>query len=321
MKSPLRLAFSDFYHSFDVNHNVFTSLLRKRYEVELVDRHADLTICSVYGKSSVRCTGRKVLVIMENFRPDLDAFDAVISFDSVDDPRHFHLPLSMFGNEIQRPADWSAEEELSRKSRFCNFIFSNPSCVPRNRLLQRLQRYKRVDCGGRCFNNVGGRVPNKYEFQRSCKFSIAFENSSQPGYLTEKLSDAFRADTIPLYWGDPLASKFFNADAFLHQDNYRDVDALVERVIELDQNDELYLEMLRQPAYVGGQMPSQFRPENVLRFFVDTIQSDRPPVATLPNYSRIASAYVSRLEMDVWRRRMNRWRHRTVQVLFGRLAA
>ncbi len=321
MKSPLRLAFADFYRSFDVNHNYFTGLLREHYDVELVDRDADLTICSVYGTASVECTGRKLLLIMENFRANLDAYDAVISFDSVDDPRHFHLPLSMFGNPIERPADWSAENELAHKSRFCNFIFSNPSCAPRNRLLQRLQRYKRVDCGGRCFNNVGGRVPNKYEFQRSCKFSIAFENSSHPGYLTEKLSDAFRSDTIPLYWGDPLANKFFNADAFLHQDNFRDVDALVERVIELDQNDELYLKMLRQPAYVGGEMPSQFRRENVLKFFVDTIESDRAPIATTPNYSKAAAAYVRQVNIDKWRRRVSRWRYRTVHAVFGSVAA
>ena len=34
------------------------------------------------------------------------------------------------------------------------------------------------------------------------KFNIAFENSSYPGYVTEKITDAFIANTIPIYWGD-----------------------------------------------------------------------------------------------------------------------
>ena len=32
-------------------------------------------------------------------------------------------------------------------------------------------------------------------------FTIAFENSDYPGYITEKIIHAFIAGTIPLYWG------------------------------------------------------------------------------------------------------------------------
>lgn len=49
-----------------------------------------------------------------------------------------------------------------------------------------LSQYKLVDSGGRHRNNVGGLVKDKYEFDLSYKFSIAFENSSYQEYLTEK---------------------------------------------------------------------------------------------------------------------------------------
>jgi hypothetical protein len=32
-------------------------------------------------------------------------------------------------------------------------------------------------------------------------FVIAFENVDYPGYITEKIMDAFQAGTVPLYWG------------------------------------------------------------------------------------------------------------------------
>ncbi len=321
MKRSLKLGFADFYRHFPAENNYFTNLLREHYDVEIVAADADLMICSSYGMSSANYRGRKLLVIMENFRPILDAYDAVISFDYLDDPRHFRLPLSMIGSELRRAANWSAERELAGKTRFCNFIFSNPSCGQRNQLMRKLSRYKRVDCAGRCFNNVGGRIADKLQFQRECKFTIAFENSSHPGYLTEKLTHAFQSDTIPLYWGDKYAGRDFNPAAFLHQDDFESIDALVERVIELDQNDDQYLAMLSEPCYPDGQMPDQFRRENVLKFLIKTIESNLPPIGTSPGHDRASAAYAAEVKRDIWRRRLNRWKYRAAHVITCGLAA
>ena len=38
-------------------------------------------------------------------------------------------------------------------------------------------------------------------FLRKCKFYICLENTSAPGYVTEKLFDAFLTGSIPIYWG------------------------------------------------------------------------------------------------------------------------
>ena len=60
---------------------------------------------------------------------------------------------------------------------------------------QRLSRRKRVDSGGRAFNNIGGPIPAgspaKLDFLRAYKFNLAFENASLPGYTTEKIVEAY----------------------------------------------------------------------------------------------------------------------------------
>ena len=42
------------------------------------------------------------------------------------------------------------------------------------------------------------------------RFSVVIENSRHSGYFTEKLLDAFFCDTVPIYWGAPDISSFFD---------------------------------------------------------------------------------------------------------------
>ena len=58
----------------------------------------------------------------------------------------------------------------------------------------------------------------KIDYLRSFKFTVAFENSRRAGYNTEKLYDAFSADTIPVYWGDPRLETIVNRDAVVFVD-------------------------------------------------------------------------------------------------------
>jgi len=51
------------------------------------------------------------------------------------------------------------------------------------------------------FPNYRGPVQNKIETLRYYNFTIAFENTDEDGYITEKIFDAFLGGAIPLYWG------------------------------------------------------------------------------------------------------------------------
>jgi alpha(1,3/1,4) fucosyltransferase len=87
----------------------------------------------------------------------------------------------------------------------------------------------------------------KIDFIKNYKFTIAFENSRSEGYTTEKILHPFFANSIPIYWGNPVVTREFNPKAFINCNDYENFDQVIERIKELDNNDELYMEMLRQP--------------------------------------------------------------------------
>ena len=128
-------------------------------------------------------------------------------------------------------------------------------------------------------------MADKLQFQRRYKFSIAFENSSYPGYTTEKLPDAVAARTLPIYWGNPLVAREFNPGRFLNYSDYGSDEALVEKIIELDRDDAKYLEYLRQPLFYDNQPNLYYDPQRLLQQFEKIFFTAKRPVArSLPKY-------------------------------------
>src|SRR2546422_2470980 len=85
--------------------------------------------------------------------------------------------------------DDDVDEIMAAKTHFCSFIASNTrhprTTRKRNAFFHRLSRYKKVDSGGRAFNNIGYQVPGgpwgKIEFLRPYKFNIAFRERVPSG--------------------------------------------------------------------------------------------------------------------------------------------
>ena len=55
-------------------------------------------------------------------------------------------------------------------------------------------------------------LDDKWDGLHQYKYSIAVENGSHERYFTEKLVDVILSDTIPIYWGAPDVSKYFNEE-------------------------------------------------------------------------------------------------------------
>lgn len=75
-------------------------------------------------------------------------------------------------------------------------------------------------------------------FINEYKFNLAFENSSYPGYVTEKLMHALQANTVPIYWGDPGVRSDFNPKRFVNVHDFTSDGALLEHLIGLDRDDD-----------------------------------------------------------------------------------
>lgn len=250
----LRLRFVDFFPGFVAEDSFFCRWLREwGYDVELCDE-PDYVIFSVFGNEHLRfghCV--KIFWTGENQVPDFNFCDYAIGFDPIAfGDRYLRFPQFLtynpaaYGAMLERTS--VTREELAAKTGFCAFVYSNDNASPeRQQFFGLLSRYRAVSSGGRYLNNVGGPVADKLDFQRRHKFVIAFENSSSPGYTTEKLMEAFASRAVPIYWGDPEVGKEFNPRAFINCADYPSFDAVVERVRQLDADDEAWLAMMHEP--------------------------------------------------------------------------
>jgi len=289
----IRIDFCDFSANYSKTDNFLFRLLAERFDVELCDQ-PDFLIHSCYGHSHRLHSGVRILFSVESDRPDYGEYDYSISPFKLDEPRHLQLPCYVtYGSchvwadpaEIIRKDD-DPRRILAAKTRFCGFMISgyNPrKNGNRVEFFRKLGRYKKVDSGGRKFNNLGGPVPGgsrgKIDFLRSCKFNIAFENRSLPGYATEKIYEPMVARCLPIYWGDPTIAEQFNPRSFLNRADFASDEALIEKIIELDRDDEKYLAYARQPYFHHGTPNAYFSRPRILDFFEKIFSEKITPVA------------------------------------------
>lgn len=163
---------------------------------------------------------------MENIVPDFNACDYAIGFEWMRyEDRYIRLPLYyLYPNicELMEEKHLQTLDEIrAMKTDFCSITVSNTNRDPIFKtIFKELSQYKQIDSGGLWHNNMGGRVPDKFAFDKKHKFSIVCENSAHSGYTTEKIVQAFAAGCIPIYWGDPSVSKVFNPKAFINVQDF-----------------------------------------------------------------------------------------------------
>ena len=118
----------------------------------------------------------------------------------------------------------------------------------RIKFIKELSKYKKIDIGSKRkkLNNIGRQIINKREFLSSYKFSIAMENSEGDGYISEKIVDAFLAGTIPIYYGDYMIDEFINPKTYILIKGEKDILKKIEYIKEIDNNDELYKNILKE---------------------------------------------------------------------------
>lgn len=258
MKRKLKIKFVDFYPNFIPQKVPIWACLWERYEVELSEE-PEWLIFSVFGEEHLKYNNCvKIFFTGENQAPDFNLCDYALGFEYMDfGDRYLRFPLwAMYTKDTDAMLKKHQEVNLNEKTDFCSFVVSNPhGNEARAQFMDSLSTYKPVHSGGRWRNNVGGPVVDKLVFQKKHKFSFAFENTIHPGYTTEKIVQSFAAGTIPIYWGDPCIAETFNTEAFINCADYPDWESVAKRVKEIDQNDELWLKIMKTPALKDPQIP------------------------------------------------------------------
>ena len=269
-KRTIRMGFVDFGPDPGLA-DLLLNLLSLHYDIQQVAK-PDYVVHSVFEKNVLHEPGVRIFFTGENVRPDFNISDYAISFDWLSfGDRHHRLPLYRLYPEyaeMLRPRPPAIAESLRNKPAFCAFVCTNPVGAPERKVMfDLLGRYKRVESGGGWLNNTGGRVDYKRAFQSRAKFVMAFENSSAPGYTTEKLMQALAAGAVPVYWGDPLVARDFNPRAFVNCHDFPSFEAALERVIAIDRDDNLWRAMVSEPCFRDGREPEALREAAILEFF------------------------------------------------------
>lgn len=265
MKKTIKLGFTDTNTQIA---NFFVAILSQKFDILIDNDNPDYLIFGDrnFGENNLKYDPNKVVKIFytgENQRPWDYQCHYAISFDHIENEKMYRLPLYViydYNNLVQRIPSFvtyrRSEDDIEKKQGFCSFVVRNPNCERRNVFFHKLSAYKQVDSGGPLFNNIGrvldygdAAMKAKIEWLQDYKFNICFENSSYPGYATEKLYEAYIGGTIPIYWGSPTIEVDFNPRAFLNWYDYGSDEALIEAVIELDNNPDKYRQMYMEPLF------------------------------------------------------------------------
>lgn len=285
-KKKIKIQFTDFWDVFNPNDNFIMDALKEHFEVEISDE-PDFVFCSIFGRKHLKYDCAKIYYTGENISPDFNLVDYGLGFPEIDFyDRYLRLPHYVLYEKackmgMSKPTQ---SDEYYTKREFCNYVISNAvSCDERGIMIDKLNSYKSVASGGRYNNNVGGPVADKLEFAKGYKFSLAFENSGSRGYTTEKIMEAFASETVPIYWGNPDIAKEFNPKAFVNCHDFESFDEALEYVKKIDQDDELYLEMVKSPILAEGSKATECLNGHYLSDYLYKICSQEPEQAIRRN--------------------------------------
>jgi len=283
MKQKLKIKFTDFYPDFVWNAHCLYKYLNECFELELSDK-PDVVVYSCYGTEFLKYSCPRIFYTAENIRPDFRFCDYAISFDYNSNTNHLRLPLYSiyFDNNIltqQRNID----KMLSEKKGFCSFVVSNATeSEERIQFFHELSKYKKVASGGRYANNVGGPVENKRAFIKSYLFNISFENSSYPGYTTEKIAEPWVEGCIPIYWGDPKVTEDINPDCFINVNDFKSFEDVIDHIKEVDASETLQRQYLSAPFFRNNVVPEHLKDEVIaskLKSFIEQCLEGLPQKA------------------------------------------
>jgi hypothetical protein len=269
----LKINFTDFWLGFNKTDNFFWNLLSRHYELELSEQ-PDVLLFSVFGDEFKEHKCLRIFYTGECIEPDLRDADLSLSFSFKEDKRHYRFPLYAMRIDInqllQKP---DPAVILKEKTKFCSFVVSNGGSKQRNQFFHKLSEYKKVDSGGRLFNNIGGPVADKMTFIKDYKFVISFENERRKGYTTEKIVEPMLVNSIPIYWGDPLISKDFNPKSFINVPDFKNFDEVIKQLIRIDRDDELYCSYLSQPWLNNNTVNMNYLHSALLEKLIDLIDN------------------------------------------------
>jgi hypothetical protein len=195
----------------------------------------------------------KVLYSAEPREVSFKGYDLGLGYEFRFEDNYMRLPnyYNYFGKLVS--LDYERGECDPNKPYFACFLVSNAKngdgAVARAEMFHNLSLYKPLISGGKYLNNIGRIISKEesFEFLSQCKFILAYENrASLPGYITEKLFQAYYAKGLPIYYAHKTVLDDFNVNATIYAQNFNSTSALIDYIKQVDQDDKKYCSIWKQ---------------------------------------------------------------------------
>ena len=282
-----RVFFRNFPHDFNEKDNFFLQLVKDSNELIEVEREIYFYGCYpdknifkkaiLFARSKISNKGMtkwlkfqqgieiptdlnafNVWCTFENRRPPVEGYDLTYTFDKDElYGTNYYLPLLYLYLEINAAESKHkykvsqlmhqrniSHEELAFKSGFVSTFINNPHPT-RLHAVKQLQKVGDVKLFGRSVNNY---VDDKLGEASKYWFNLCFENDLYPGYVTEKVLEAYLSKTVPLYWGDDTTG-LINPKAIINLNNFDSIEIFTEYVSELYRDKDKMLEVINEPLF------------------------------------------------------------------------
>ena len=231
-------------------------LLRIKFIIKINYNNPNYLFYNVFGCKHLDNRYNKSIKIafyLENQIPDLNIADYAIGHAHINYfDRYFKIPY-FYLYDFKNNFVLNIKEKIfksTKKKKFCAAVISNTISSNKYRLkfIEELNKYKKVDMGGKYHNNVG-KIIDKIAFLSTYKFTIAMENSEGDGYISEKILDSLISGTIPIYYGDYMVDEYINPKSYILIRGEKDIKKKIELIKRLDNDNILYEKYLKNNIF------------------------------------------------------------------------
>jgi hypothetical protein len=231
----------------------------------------------------------------------------VIGYEPITHPNYLRQPSCIMDawtlfdecRLTDSPFDWLTKERdfnkiKNRNTGFCTITQANHNDM-RLKVFNKLCEYKLVASSGPWQKNItngqsgidktqwynpifSGRFDGlmyreKIEFFQKYKFNIAMQLKNTPFIIQEKMFHAYFSGAIPIFYGnEKILFDKFNPNSFINIHDYKDnLDEFLNLIKEIDNNESLYKQYIKEPIYVDNKLPEYIDFDYTLDFLTKVV--------------------------------------------------
>lgn len=203
------------------------------------------------------CESRNVFnqkTVVDYVKKNHDRFKLIMTWDEelLTLPNSKFCPITDLSQFNTLPIELDLDDlKIFKKSKWISCVASTKNFFPGH--IKRLEivnktRHK-YDLFGRGFKEI----PSKLDALKDYKYSVAIENEVTKNYFTEKINDCFLTGTIPIYYGCPNISSFYNPKGII---TFNTPEELLDIIDNLSQDDyDNRISAIQENYNIAKKMP------------------------------------------------------------------